>query len=214
MSVAVLATSREVVNAALWRQSHTQTARRWTRSIIAATPIRMEQRALVSILLTEMTARPIWFRALEWIVALSASHCRIERVRRIGSCLTLGPLQISGAPWDRDAAVQQALTRLRIDVSAMTDARRLAVLWNGPLEDRVHPVAYSDVIQLAFWRSIHLIRVVDSNLEGGGKTTLGDGIHPHGTVSAYGRAKLGLRSNVVAHFLWMVAHRAERQDRL
>lgn len=214
MSAGALDNNLEVVNTALWRQSHTLTARRWTRSIIAATPIRIEQLALVSILLAEMTARPTWFRAIEWIVAFSLSHCRIKRVRRSGNCLTLGPLQISGASWDRDTAVQQGLARLRIDSHALTDPGRLAVLWNGPLGDRVHPVAYSEVIELAFRSSIHLIRMVEGNCEDARRSILEFGTHPRGPASAYGRVKLRRRSTVVPYSPEMGSHRPEHQDRL
>lgn len=214
MAVTALVTSLDVVDAALWRQSQTRTARRWTRSIIATTQIRTERLALVSILLVEMTARPTWFRALEWIVAFSVSHCRIEQVRRVRNSLTLGPLQISGASWDRNAAVQQALARLRIDSLSMMDADRLAVLWNGPLGDRLHPVAYSDVIQLASLRSVHLVRVVECNQEVDDKSIPECGIHTRGPVSAYGRAKLGRRSNMAQRLSRTDVLRTERQDRL
>lgn len=74
--------------------------------------------ALRAILLVEMSARPTFVRALEWIAGWTTCG-RLAATR--------GPLQLRDAPFDFRAAVHQAA----VIVGQTDDDAHLAVLWNG-----------------------------------------------------------------------------------
>lgn len=116
------------------------------------TPSYRERVALVSILLVEMTGRPGWFRALEWMVAISTRRFPNAKVRSFGSRLTVGPLQLGGGAWDRKVAVESALLRLSIHVTegGFPDSTTLALIWNGPLANVRNPIAYREALDLSF----------------------------------------------------------------
>lgn len=158
MSERPRACHQELVRAALWRASHTRTARRWTRTIITQTSSDYERIALTAILLVEMTARPIWFRAVEWAVAIFARHAVALQVSRAaGARITVGPLQIAGGPWSRSRAVAIALDKLRCSKVSKGDTVALAISWNGAKANAPKPVAYSDVLQLALPLAIAMV---------------------------------------------------------
>lgn len=151
------------MRASLCRASHTWTARRWTKSIVTSTSTQNERIALASILLTEMTARPSWFRAIEWIVALLARKAAAHHMLQASAArITVGPLQISGAPWSRNRAVAIAVNRIRCSEGTIADTSALATSWNGANANMRRPIAYSEVLELAIPFAIAMVNSCDS----------------------------------------------------
>lgn len=104
---------------------------------------------LSALVLVESSARPAWFRSLEWVVFMAGrlplvSSVGGERLRR----LSVGPLQIRNGPWSFEQALRVAARRLAA-LNELT-ARSVAVAWHGAWEREPGArVGYEDALEAA-----------------------------------------------------------------
>lgn len=126
----------------LKRSAGSGTVWRWARSVTDETDDWREQRALVQLLIAETEARRAWHRLGEWIAVA------LERTAGSAAARTLGPFQMSNAPWSRREAVQMALNRLRACNIDLSDQAALARCWHGAASRQPgEAVSYLDVLE-------------------------------------------------------------------
>lgn len=113
------------------RATQSWTGRRWLNALADEPMSPTERRILGAILITEISARPAWFRAGEWLVWWILSHTPSHSASTRASRMTLGPLQLPHAPWDRQAAVSAARQHLGRGPAHAADLGGVAALWNG-----------------------------------------------------------------------------------
>lgn len=107
-------------------------------------------------MLVEMSARPMPARAVEWTIALALRNT-VGRARRYGMSITVGPMQMSGAPWPRRAAVTHArnlLLKADVDLSA---PREVAMLWNGRRSACSGAFPYVDALVIGYLLAARLV---------------------------------------------------------
>lgn len=84
----------------------------------------------MALLLVELSARPAWYRFLEW---LAVGPLRIGFLSKAGkqwaARRTVGPLQIKNGPWDMAAAAQLAARML--EKANLSGIEELARIWHG-----------------------------------------------------------------------------------
>ena len=100
---------------------------------------------LGAILLIEMRERGSLWRTTEWSASFALRF--VGGKRRF----TRGPLQLSNAPWNFDAAVSEALALL-VRSGCATDTsrgnlRRVAEAWNGPVGSNDRSFNYQDALE-------------------------------------------------------------------
>lgn len=145
------------LDGAFWRMSRRHATVRRVRRIAATAASEEEKLALTSILLVEGGARPTPVRSLEWI-ALTILRSGLagaggaRRARR----LTLGPLQLRGAPLEWDECVRLGLKCLHETDCA--DLAAVALKWNGRAAPRAGRIPYDVALSLA---APHAARLLD-----------------------------------------------------
>lgn len=133
------------------RLSTSLLVQRWTKTIKALAVHRDQGTTLVAVLLIECSARPRIVRILEWSVAfVFRSGLLGDRARRRGHAMTVGPLQMKAAPFNREAAVEAALFLLGKECEVLKSPWQLAELWNGPGANSVDQILpYGIALELA-----------------------------------------------------------------
>jgi len=106
--------------------------------------------ALQGLAMTEMSARPLDARIIEWMCVLGPRYGLLGRIGRAWAMRrTVGPLQLRNGPFAVKAAVQLALERLRMRGVDPTNVEQLALMWHGPATERTACVPYRLVLQQA-----------------------------------------------------------------
>jgi len=134
----------------LFRLALSQPVRRISREAAGAGATPTEILALKGLAITEMSARPLDARLMEWICVLPPRHGLLGRMGRAWAMRrTVGPLQLRNGPFGLKAAVQVALTRLRLSGANPANVDQLAVVWHGPATERTACIPYRLVLREA-----------------------------------------------------------------
>lgn len=99
---------------------------------------------VLAILLTEMSARPVWFRTLEWTGYIIGRALRFPQ-RYLPK--TRGPFQLADAPYSFDEAVDVVAQRIS---GIPKTANELARYWNGAASRQPGSrIGYAQVLSIA-----------------------------------------------------------------
>ena len=135
------------------RVSHLQearAARKIGRLIQATDATPSEAAAIVGLALTEMSARPIAVRFIEWCCVVPLrSGLFGQRLHSWARRRTVGPLQMQGAAFRLRVAVPAAIGVLRAGDVDLDSHASIARYWHGPQTDRAAPVSYARVLEHA-----------------------------------------------------------------
>lgn len=124
--------------------------RRWSAAVNCLNASVAEKEALLTLMLVESTARPRLARLMEWLVVFPLRKGMLGSVgRNRARKMSVGPLQMRGAPFNRRKAICMALLRLREGPSVADQVDELGRYWNGlRADDDAHPIRYSDALAL------------------------------------------------------------------
>jgi hypothetical protein len=149
---------RRYVGGAIRRLARTSRVRKWVEEICSQEPERPIRLALVAVLLVESAARPRSARVVEWAMAVPLRSMPVESWARRGRAMTVGPLQLAGAPWNRRRSIDCARARLAAAEMDSADVVALAHFWNGSRAsgDR-GSLDYADALRMAMASAHRLI---------------------------------------------------------
>jgi hypothetical protein len=143
---------------AAWRAGRRGFVLRWVREIVRQSQDDDLALALTAVLLVELSARPGWFRAAEWTVRSVLDLVPSRYTRSKAAHLTVGPLQLRGAPWRRPDAVALGLRKLVQPPLSGLDWAHVATCWNGPSPSGRGSHAYAMALEGVFPTVQRLVR--------------------------------------------------------
>lgn len=151
------------------RLSTSLLVQRWAKTIKSLAVDGEQRKTLVAVLLVECSARPRIVRIFEWSVAfVFRSGLLGDRARRRGHAITVGPLQMKAAPFNREAAVKAALSLLGKEREVLRSRWQLAELWNGPAANSVEQILpYGIALELAMPIAERILEQDSSSNSGG-----------------------------------------------
>lgn len=152
------------LRSAIWHAARKRSAQRWAAEIRSQAVSQDDAIALTAILLTELTARPVWARGIEWMVSAALNVFSLRSAQVLRRRLTVGPLQIRGGPWNRVVAVRSGLLLLCRDPKPGIDPEKLAKRWNGAAADQRQALGYVMALQVA----LPLAQVLIDSIEDSG----------------------------------------------
>lgn len=130
------------------RLSTSWSVRRIAKLATAAGATREEVTALQGIAITEMSARPLDARFIEWAFVLPLRRGLLGRPGRVwASRRTVGQLQLRDGPFGLRTTVRAALSRLRVTQVDVASANDLALSWHGPATEQTGIVPYRHVLR-------------------------------------------------------------------
>ena len=113
---------------------------------------------LIAILLTELSARPLLWRGLEWSCVLPTRTGPLgKRAREWGQRRTVGPLQLKDAPYRFEAAAAAAAKLLDSHVGTLRAADVAAFWYGSAARQPGSTISYETALELSLPIVPHLM---------------------------------------------------------